>query len=327
MVKKSSYDDLETDYFDEEAGGSFLSLISITVAFLAVAAFIALAWYAYQDDSSNGTDELETIYASEGEVRTAPEGESGWQFPDTERQVYNLGSGDVEDMTVEQILPQPTRPDPRVQPETAQTEGWMKEDKTASDDTIGLTDAERRKMEEIANANVQETPEMMVASQDDKVVEPIVTQAPAEEVKAEPAPVAEVAVAPVAPEPAVVEKKVEPKPAPTPVVTKSEPVQPKAEPASAFEQDVAAPATGGLTSNRLQLGAFGSRSEALKNWGNIQSASGSLLTDKRAHVESADVNGKTYFRVQAYPFASKSAADALCVMLKARDQACFSVQR
>ena len=151
MVRKSSYDDLETDYFDEEVGGSLLSLMSLGVAFLAVAAFIALAWYAYQDEGVEG-GEIETIYAQEGDVRIAPEGESGWQFPDTERQVYQLGSGNAEDMDVEQILPQPERPAPRAQ---AGAEGWVNKEDVVSSEPIGLTDAERRKMEEIAKDATQ----------------------------------------------------------------------------------------------------------------------------------------------------------------------------
>lgn len=290
--KKSSYDDLETDYFDEEVGGSFLSLMSLGVAFLAVAAFIALAWYAYQDDGIE-EGEMETIYAQEGEIRTAPEGESGWQFPDTERQVYNLGNGDVEDMQAEQILPKPERPKAReVAEENA--EGWINKPKTENkESTIGITDAERRKLQEIADANIQKAPEVVVEAK--KEVEQVVEKT--EKV--------EDAIVDSAETKQVVEK-VETKPAPQPVETTT---------------------STSLTSHRLQLGAFGSRSEALKNWSKIQTRSGSLLDGKKAHIEAAEVKGKIYYRVHAYPFDSKASADALCVMLKSRNQPCFSVKR
>lgn len=296
--KKSSYDELETDYFDEEVGGSFLSLMSLAVAFLAVAAFIALAWYAYQDDGDvNG--EIETIYAQEGEIRNAPEGESGWQFPDAERQVYQLGSGNVQDMKVEQILPQPERPQARptmdemempVAQELAQadvepkTEGWINEQATQQG-LVGLTDAERRKIQEAADAADAARSAETVA-QIAKAAEPKV-EAPKAVVKA---PVVKKA---------VVKKKVVP----------------------------AKPKKATLTRNRLQLGAFGSRSEALKNWSKIRSRNSSLLGGKQAHIQVAKVKGKTYYRVQAYPFSSRSKADALCVMLKSRNQPCFAVKK
>ena len=292
--KKSSYDDLETDYFDEEVGGSFLSLMSLGVAFLAVAAFIALAWYAYQGDGA--TDgEMETIYAQEGDIRNAPEGESGWQFPDAERQVYNLGNGDVEDMQVEQILPQPTRPKAR-EPVQETTEGWINNqpaDAGSDDGSIGITDAERRKLQEIANANIQKAPEVVVQAKEKQAVEAAIIKS---------AKVKQVA------------KIAKPKPVAAPAPSKAPVVKAKKSSAS-------------LTRNRLQLGAFGSRSEALKNWGKIKSKSSSLLGSKKAHIEQATVKGKTYYRVQAYPFSSKSKADALCVMLKSRNQPCFSVKR
>ena len=274
--KKSSYDDLETDYFDEEVGGSFLSLMSLGVAFLAVAAFIALAWYAYQGDD-NDSGEIETIYAEEGDFRVEPEGESGWQFPDEERQVYNLGSGEEEDLQVEQILPQPERPQPRATV-TEQAEGWI--NKQVASEEIGLTDAERRKMEELAE-NAAKTPVKDLVKETEKAIV------------------------------AAVEK---PKPVVAPVLTK------KLEKPKLPQKMI-------LTRHRLQLGAFGSRAEALKNWSKIQKKSGSLLANKKAHVQVAEVKGKTYYRVQAYPFSNRAQADALCVMLKARGQACFTVKK
>ncbi len=299
MVRKSSYDDLETDYFDEEVGGSFLSLMSLGVAFLAVAAFIALAWYAYQDDGVE-EGEIETIYAQEGDIRLAPEGESGWQFPDADRQVYQLGSGAEEDMSVEQILPQPERPAPRAQAEEG-VEGWINKEDVAGNEPIGLTDAERRKMEEIAkdatqavksgivNTPATPAPEVVVAAKKETVTK---VAKPAEVAKPKPAP--------------VVKKK------PAPVVAKKK--------ESSNKSAV-------LTRNRLQLGAFGSRADALKNWGKIKSRNSSLLGSKKAHIEVAEVKGKTYYRVQAYPFTSRAKADALCVMLKSRNQPCFAVKK
>lgn len=301
MVKKSSYDDLETDYFDEEAGGSFLSLMSLGVAFVAVAVFIALAWYAYQDDG-NEDGQVETIYAQEGDVRSEPEGDTGWQYPEAERQVYNLGSGEVEDDTkVEQILPQPERPQPReaaaeatAEAANAGAEGWI--NKPEENAEIALTDAERRKMEETAKA-VKETTEAVK-----EVAKEVTPATPEVVVKSEEVIVEQ----PKAAAPVVKAEVVET----TEVVT---------------PQPSNAPAV--LTRDRLQLGAFGSHAEAVKNWTKIQSANSSLLGSKKAFIEEAEVNGKMFYRVQAYPFDSKAAADALCVMLKSRNQACFAVKK
>jgi cell division protein FtsN len=319
MVKKSSYDDLETDYFDEEAGSSFLSLMSLGVAFLAVAAFIALAWYAYQDDGAAMEEgEIETVYADEGDVRIKPEGESGWQFPNAEREVYRLGSDSEAEPEVEQILPQPERPAIR---EREVVEGWINKE-ASSGPAIGLTDAERRQMEAVESTSnevkeVTEAVETKEAVKEEiktvtKAVEKkVVEKAPAATVTAKEETIKKIAEQTNTATPAPVK---EAKPEVTKTKVATAPAAPKTK-------------ARGLTSNRLQLGAFGSRAEALKNWGRIRTKAAGLLSNKEAHIEMAEVKGKTYYRIQAYPFDSRSQADALCVMLKSRGLSCFAVKR
>lgn len=296
MAKKPTYDDLETDYFDEEVGSSFLGLITVGIAFIVVGLFIALAWYAYQDDEPT-EDGVTTIYAEDTPMKVTPEEESGWRFPDGDRHVYNLGSDRVEDMKVEQILPQPERPQIR---EEQKTEGWINND--ARKGPVGLTDAERRQIDEPKDIPAA-TPQVVK-----EITTP--TPKPAKKVTENKAIVKSITTPK-----EVANKVVEP-------IAKPEPVK-VIKPTTETVTSTPTP----LTKARLQLGAFGSQSEALKNWTKFQKSHAPVLGGKRVHVEKATVKGKDYFRVQAYPYGSKAEAEAACVMLKSKGQACFAVWR
>lgn len=145
-MAKRPYDDIETDYLEEENESGFLSLVSVVIAFIAVAVFIALAWYAYQSSTKTDSGEdIQVVYPEDGPVREAPEETGGWQFPHQDKSVYNIVSGEEGgegEATVEQILPAPEQPVKRPETETAT---WM--NKELKQDTIAKTDAERLKEE------------------------------------------------------------------------------------------------------------------------------------------------------------------------------------
>lgn len=145
-MAKRPYDDIETDYLEEENESGFLSLVSVVIAFIAVAVFIALAWYAYQSSTKTDSGEdIQVVYPEDGPVREAPEETGGWQFPHQDKSVYNIVSGEEGgegEATVEQILPAPEQPVKRPETETAT---WMNKD--LKQDTIAKTDAERLKEE------------------------------------------------------------------------------------------------------------------------------------------------------------------------------------
>jgi len=322
MSKRPEFDDLETDYFDEEVGNSFLSLMSLGVAFVCVAVFIALAWYAYQDDGDDGAndDQIAVIYPEESPVRIVPEETDDWRFPQADREIYQRREpNDIGE--VEQILPQPQAPIAReiLPPESSQTEGWVNTENAA--DAIGLTDAERQKRE-LANAadtaDVNATIKPAIPS-----VAESVSITPEVQVKPEVTPpmVSVTAATPARQKQPVKEpsKEIAPKPQP---VAKKKPVTPPV----AVEKPVST-AAAKLTAHRLQLGAFTSRKDAQKNWQKVQQKHSSILGSKQVNIEQAVVKGKTYYRVQAYPYGSAAEAKANCVMLSGKGQACFAVAK
>lgn len=103
-----------------------------------------------------------------------------------------------------------------------------------------------------------------------------------------------------------------PKPAPAkPAPMKTAPVKPA---------PVKAAATEGAW--RIQLGAFGEEANAQKLWTSLESKIADLASLQPYLKAAGNVT-----RLQAGPFASKSAADAMCAKVKATGQACLAVPR
>jgi uncharacterized protein len=108
-----------------------------------------------------------------------------------------------------------------------------------------------------------------------------------------------------------------PKPIPTPVkVAPAKAASAKA----ATSTPVKAPASDGAW--RIQLGAFGEEANARKLWTALESR----LPDLAALQPYLKASGNVT-RLQAGPFANKSAAEAMCTKVKASGQACLAVPR
>lgn len=107
-------------------------------------------------------------------------------------------------------------------------------------------------------------------------------------------------------------------------VTESTPV--KVEP-KAPTVAVATPAPSGGArsgSHLVQVGAFGSESEANGQWSKMQGKFGALVGGKSTDIERADLGAKgIFYRLRLGPFASSSDAKAFCDSLKARGQDCL----
>ena len=73
---------------------------------------------------------------------------------------------------------------------------------------------------------------------------------------------------------------------------------------------------------RIQLGAFGEEANAQKLWNSLEAKIGSLATLQPYLKAAGNVT-----RLQAGPFATRNAADAMCSKVKATGQACISVLR
>ncbi len=99
-----------------------------------------------------------------------------------------------------------------------------------------------------------------------------------------------------------------PKPAPRPPVQAKPSVQ-------------AATATGG-GAWRIQLGAFGNEANAQKLWNSLEGRVDGL-SGLQPYLKAAG----SVTRLQAGPFASRSAAEAMCAKVKASGQACIAVAK
>lgn len=83
-----------------------------------------------------------------------------------------------------------------------------------------------------------------------------------------------------------------------------------------------APTRASIDTHRVQLGAFNSRQVAEQKWGELQRRYPSL----KGHdvvITEAEVNGRTFFRVAAAGFGSRSAR-SLCGTVKASGGGCFA---
>jgi cell division septation protein DedD len=77
----------------------------------------------------------------------------------------------------------------------------------------------------------------------------------------------------------------------------------------------------------LQLSSVKSEAAAAQEWKRLQTAHPALLGKLPLTLETAAVQGTTYYRVQTGPFASRDAAAEVCSQLKARNQDCLVKQR
>lgn len=73
---------------------------------------------------------------------------------------------------------------------------------------------------------------------------------------------------------------------------------------------------------RIQLGAFGNENNAKKLWNSLEGRMGAFASLQPYLKTSGKVT-----RLQAGPFASKAAADAMCGKVKTTGQACFAIPR
>jgi hypothetical protein len=108
-----------------------------------------------------------------------------------------------------------------------------------------------------------------------------------------------------------------------PTVTATTP--PAAAPRPAQQAAVTPPAAGGAL-YRVQLGSFGDTKAALDNWAVLQRRHGATLAGMQPTVIAAEVNGRTFHRLQAGPMSTSAAANELCASLKANGTDCLVVR-
>ncbi len=112
-------------------------------------------------------------------------------------------------------------------------------------------------------------------------------------------------------------------PTPSPAPT-SQPSTTTSAPSTPVRQSMPSLAVGQYA---VQVGAFGSRGDAMSRYSQLSSQLGNLVSGKPPYVQVADVNGRTYHRLWIGAYDERSGAESFCSQLSSRGVDCFVKQR
>jgi hypothetical protein len=286
------------------------SLVPVVTALAAIFCFGAIIWYAYTWGTGQmASDDLPVVVAQPMPEKVKPEQPGGMDVPHQGIAVLNEGEGGGQ--SVERLLPAPEAPAPLPQvAEQAETELPRVEEapliaeENAED--VPLEDAPEfaEAPEPPAESPLPEStaPETVELADGGSITLPLP--------KPEEDPAQDQIAELIAEEPLETANG-EPDAAPLP-----EAPQVPAQTAALTEGAVV-----------LQLSSVKSESAAASEWARLQKAHPDQLGGRSLTLDSAVVQGTTYYRVQTGPFASRAAAADLCAQLKARNQDCLVTQR
>jgi cell division septation protein DedD len=346
------YDDDPYDDYDDGPRLLARRLVQGGVALLAVVLFLGVVWYAYTWGSrSASTGDVPVVAAPEGAEKVEPEDPGGMDVPHQDKLVLNQ-DGEAENGQVERLLPPPEEPRP---PENSQPETSPSAPTGESQPAEGTAPAESGDDGE----QVAELPETTVPDQDMPDGEPGGDTAAGGEA-------GEAAASAEATDDAAQTGEAQTGEAQTgesqtgesragdgqadtgaETQTASAPTRTPerkpggdgsdgagqtetaaADPTQAADAPDAGPA-GAPEDGRfaVQIAAFQSEQAARNAWASYQERFPEILTGQRLLLQNAEVDGQMYWRVRTGPFADRSAAQAVCDRLKARDQSCLPVTR
>lgn len=282
------------------------NLVPIVTALAAVVCFGAIVWYAYSWGTGQMTDEeLPVVRAEPMPEKVRPAQPGGMDVPHQGIAVLNHGNEGDSPQVVERLLPRPETPAP---PEPL------------------VSSPPQTTPQDSQPADVPEAPPVPDGSEAD------VTEAPAGEPKeeaeatrltedgiAKPIPRPQDGAAPDDDQIAALLKQ----PAHETANGEAAAPAPPPPPAPAARQTAAVTA-GDVV---LQLSSVKSEAAAAVEWKRLKAAHPGLLGSLALALETAQVQGTTYYRVQTGPFANRGAAAEVCSQLKSRNQDCLVKQR
>ncbi len=333
----------EMDDFDEDRVETRRRIRRLVLTLGVLLVFAGISVYSFLGGGSSKpvkVADLPVVEAVAQPVKERPESEGGLEVPYQDKLVLN---DTAEPSNVERLLPPAETPKPPA-PATPQADAVMAPEMPAVEAPAApVVEAPVAPVAEAPAAPAAEAPAAPTA----QAPAAPTAQAPAAPTAQAPAaPAAEAPVAPSAPateqlaesaapvirsEPAVAS---EPAPAATQAVAKpasAEPARPVAAAATAPQSSsnsgsaqVAQIASGDYV---LQLSSLRSADGAESAWTRIQRNHPDLLGDMSLFVQSAEVNGTTYYRVQTGPFPSRATALDMCAQLKAEGQDCLVKKR
>ena len=287
------------------------SLVPIVTALAAVVCFGAIVWYAYTWGTGQMTGEdLPVVRAEPMPEKVRPEQPGGMDVPHQGIAVLNQGTAGEAPQAVERLLPRPETPAPPqpLAPELPQTAQNGPEDSLPEP--------------------VPEAPLMAGENDADVTEAPALAEAPA--VETETGQLAEGGISRPVPKPDggaagesdQIAALLEQQPLETSNGQAATPAP--APPAAPAATQTAAVRTGDVV---LQLSSVKSEAAAAQEWNRLKAAHPGLLGSLPLALETAQVQGTTYYRVQTGPFPSRSAAAEVCTQLKSRNQDCLVKQR
>lgn len=291
--------------------------LGLLLGVLALAAFVAVVWFAYDRGLSSAyREEVPTIRADSGPIKVKPDNPGGLVVPNQDKLVLNQpgqsGEEPVERLLSEPEAPQP--PEPLVAPEPSGP------------------------LVTIAPETAEGQPEAGLAPE--AAPEAVPDAAP--DAAGEPDPAADIVEQTLA---ALAQRAAEQDALDAAQLAAdgggaSGATSGSASGASSGNAGSPAGGDGGAASSPtatqlvavekgdyvIQLASVTSADAAQGEWGRLQRAHPSLLGDMTLSVQQATVNGTLYHRVQTGPFPSRATAQDLCAQLKSLKQACI-VQR
>lgn len=318
---KNDYD----DYDDYETGAS--KWVSIMVLLLAVAGFVALAWYAYQTGSQQAqtaSSDVVVVEADKTPIKDKPEEPGGMEFPHQEKTIFDALSPAPNDATSDGDGVTLVEPEQAAQEETKKALEMAQQAPAASSADAKISeiirDAAKDEKTDAEKQADDEAAEALKAPKEEVTKATAAPQKAAEEKQKDTSSKAPDPYAPVAPksETVLATKTQAAAKLPSPKLeVKAAPVAPVAPSGNAGAQGKA----------QIQLGAYGSQAEAQQNWAKIRGAHSDVIGSMSPQIVRADLGAKgVYYRLRVAGFGSVAAAKQTCATLSGRGQGCFLVQ-
>ncbi len=300
-------------------------LVPAVIALAAVVCFSAIVWYAYSWGTGQmAEDRLPVVQAEIEPEKTRPEQSGGMEVPHQDKLVLNDGEPAGGGPRVESLLPPPETPqaleplpDPVASQAPAAGETLPPEGQAATespDVTVALPE-----IPEIPTSPEDAGAEPEIAGEDGVALPQLKPEAPSETAD---------------PQEDQIARLLEQAPLETANGDETAPAAPPATSSPAASSPAAAPQTAAVQGTKpgagdivLQLSSVRSEAAATKEWARLQAAHPALLGPLALALDTADVQGSTYYRVQTGPFPNREAASEVCGRLKSRNQDCLVKQR
>ncbi|MDF1720111.1 MAG: SPOR domain-containing protein [Minwuia sp.] len=267
---------------------------------LALAVFVLVMWFVFQDDKvtgdGGGATSVPVVRAPDGPDRQRPDEPGGAPVPDRDKSVFETFNrdGDNNDDVVERLLPAPESALPDTVPPARPDSEIVAADADAEPDTSAVIDVSERPAPvpppddaTTETATGAAKPAQSIADLVARTEQKLAETAPAKPVPSKSAP------------------------------SESAPTKP-------------APASSAAASGdwQAQLAAFRDDASARQAWDTARGKWPDLLERMTPDIVRADLGDRgIYYRLRTGDFASKQAAESFCKGLVAKGQGCIAAKR